>query len=261
MSGAETSQFAVVIPAYNESATIRDVAVRAWRRVPRVIVVDDGSEDGTAAVMEDLPVTLLRHPRNLGKASSLWCGMELALQEGATAVITLDGDGQHAPEEIPRLIAMHRRYPRSIVVGSRLHDKHKIPRARYYANRMANFWIAWAAGHHIPDSQSGFRLYPAEVLRLVPVAHGPAAGFVFESEILIEAGRRGMRSMAVPVTAIYGRHLRASHFRQVADIARITRMVAWKLLSRGLDLPGLIRSLRDPERVEPSHESRAGFRS
>jgi glycosyltransferase involved in cell wall biosynthesis len=245
---SDAAAFAVVIPAYNEAATIRGVAARALRHAPRVIVVDDGSLDGTADALEDLPVTVLRHVRNLGKASSLWRGMETALRDGATAVITLDGDGQHAPEDIPRLVAAHRRHPRTIVIGSRLHERHRIPPLRYYANRAANFWIGWAAGQSIPDSQSGFRLYPAEVLRSVQVAHGRTAGFVFESEILIEAGRGGMPSVPVPIAAIYGDHLRASHFRRVTDIALIVRMVAWKLLARGMDLPGLIRSLRQSDR-------------
>lgn len=244
--------YVVVIPAYNEAATIRDVARRAVRQVERVIVVDDGSTDGTAAVLEGLPVTLLRQPRNLGKAASLWRGMELALQAGAEAVITLDGDSQHAPEDIPRLIALHERHPACIVIGSRLHERHKIPRNRYYANRLANFWIAWAAGYPIPDSQSGFRLYPAAVLRAVPVAHGPGAGFVFESEILIEAGRRGVTSLAVPVAAVYGDHLRASHFRKVADVTLIVLMVARKLLARGLHPMGLLRSLGPVPRPSPA---------
>ena len=242
--GMSGSRYAVVIPAYNEAATIRDVARRAAHQVKRVIVVDDGSTDGTAAALEGLPVTLLRYPRNRGKAASLWRGITRALEEGAEAVITLDGDSQHAPEDIPRLIALHERYPACIVIGSRLHERHKIPRSRYYANRVANFWIAWAAGYPIPDSQSGFRLYPAAVLRDVRVAHGPGAGFVFESEILIEAGRRGITSLAVPVAAVYGAHLRASHFRKVADVALIVLMVARKLLARGLSPAGLLRSLR-----------------
>jgi len=235
---------AVVIPAYNEAATIRGVAARALAQMPRVIVVDDGSSDDTAAALEGLSVTLIRNPRNLGKAASLWRGMAVALAENASAVVTLDGDGQHRPEDIPRLLEMHRADPQALVVGARLHEGGSIPADRYFANRFANFWIAWAAGQRVEDSQSGFRLYPASLLNRLPSHLGRAAGFVFESEVLIEAGRRGARLAWVPIPAIYEARGRRSHFRPVADIVLITRMVAWKLLSRGLYLRGLLRSLR-----------------
>ena len=242
---------AVVIPAYNEAATIRDIASRALAHADRVIVVDDGSTDDTARQLAGLPLTLLRNPHNMGKAASLWRGMQMAVEAGAQVVVTLDGDGQHCPEDIPPLRAAARAHPECIVIGSRLHEKDKIPKARYRANRFANFWIAWAAGYPIRDSQSGFRLYPAALLRRIRVGHDKNAGFVFESEVLIEAGRMGVRSVDVPIAAIYVSHARPSHFRPVADIALIVRMVAWKLLSRGMYLPGLVRSLRRPDTERP----------
>ena len=233
---------AVVIPAFNETTTIRQVAAGALAQADRVIVVDDGSTDGTGAALAGLPLTLLTQPCNSGKAAALWRGMRCALEAGADAIVTLDGDGQHQPADIPRLLAAHR--PDRVVVGARLHERARIPTARYRANRFANFWIAWAAGCPVADSQSGFRVYPAALLRtLAPRTHR-AAGFVFESEVLIAAGRRGLKIVAVPVAAIYQPGARASHFRPVADIARIVRMVAWQLVSRGLCLPGLVRSLR-----------------
>lgn len=247
-AGVDLSRLAVVIPAYNEAGTIRDVATRALAQLSKVIVVDDGSSDGTAQALTGLPLTLLRNPHNMGKAASLWRGMQRAVADGALAIVTLDGDGQHRPEDIPRLIAAARDNPGCIIIGSRLHEKEKIPRARYRANRFANFWIAWAAGYPIADSQSGFRLYPAALLNEVKVAHDKHACFVFESEILIEAGRMGVKSVAVPIAALYGQQARRSHFRPVADIALIVRMVAWKLVSRGLYLHGLFRSLRRPAR-------------
>ena len=234
---------AVVIPAYNEAATIRDVVQRALAQLQEVIVIDDGSTDGTAAAVADLPVTLIANPQNLGKGASLWRGFALALTEGADAVITLDGDAQHRPEDIPRLIAAAIDHPGRIIIGARLWDKHKVPPLRYFGNRFANFWVAWAAGCPVADSQSGFRLYPASLLKYVEVAHGPAARFAFESEILIEAGRAGVRSLAVPIAALYPPNARASHYRSAVDTARIVRMIAWKLATRGFDLPALLRSL------------------
>ena len=241
---ANAPALAVVIPALNEAATLRDIVTRALRQVARVIVVDDGSQDGTTAALTGLPAAVIRNERTLGKAASLRRGIGLALQEGAGAVITLDGDGQHAPEDIPRLIAVSMQNPEAIVIGARLHERHKIPQARYFANRFANFWIAWAAGSPLKDSQSGFRLYPAAALRAADVTRNRSRGFVFESEILIDAARAGVKILSIPIPAVYAPGLRRSHFRPVIDILLITRMVAWKLLKRGLYLRGLKRSMQ-----------------
>ena len=246
MTALPSGNCVAVIPAYNEALTIRTVVEGTLAQIPTVIVIDDGSHDTTTAELKGLPITLLRNTRTIGKGGSLRRGMASALRDGARAVVTLDGDGQHEPKDIPSLLEMHYRDPTALLIGSRLHDKRSIPPARYHANRVANFWISWASGQAIDDSQSGFRLYPLDVVADAAMTRCKTGGFVFESEVLIEAGRAGVRICSVPVAAIYGRHLRRSHFRQVADIALIVRMVAWKLLSRGMDLPGLVRSLGTP---------------
>ena len=173
--------------------------------------------------------------------------MQAAIDSGAEAVITLDGDGQHRPEDIPALVRAAENYPGLIIVGSRLHQGEEIPKARLRANRVANFWISWAAGYPIKDSQSGFRLYPVALLRELNLNTGIRHGFVFESEILIEAANRGVRSVAIDIPAIYSEELRSSHFRPVADITSITLMVGSRLIRRGLFLPGFYRSLIGPE--------------
>jgi glycosyltransferase involved in cell wall biosynthesis len=244
---------AVVIPAFNEAPTIRDIVVRALRQAERIIVVDDGSVDGTGAALQGLPVTVLCNPANLGKAASVRRGMLRALMDGASAVVTLDADAQHEPEDIPRLVAAHVRNPDAIIVGARLHEKDKMPRARYLANRFANFWIAWAAGYPISDSQSGFRLYPAALLSAIDIRNDKSPGFVFESAVLINAARVGVTSVAVGISALYPAGARESHFRPVLDVLLITRMVAWKLLSRGFNIPGLLRSRRCTDRAHQSH--------
>jgi len=241
----------VVIPAYNEIASIRDIVERALTILPRVIVVDDGSDKALATALCGLPVTVLRNQTNCGKAAALVRGFAYALEHGAVAIVALDGDGQHRPEDIPRLIEAARHSPRSIVIGARLVGLESAPRSRRRANHIANFWIGWAAGHRIVDSQSGFRLYPAEVLTNVHAAHDRAHGFVFESEMLINAARKGFRTTPVPIEALYPIAARPSHFAPVRDILRITRMVAWRLISAGLYPSGLWRSLsgRRPRRV------------
>ena len=114
---------------------------------------------------------------------------------------------------------------------------------RYTANCVADFWISWAAGAPFADSQSGFRVYPASLLSRVKITHGKVRSFVFESEILIEATRAGHPSLAVPIEALYRPGARPSYFLPVRDVARITGMVAWKLISRGMYPSGLYRSL------------------
>lgn len=239
--------YAVVIPAYNEAGTIRNVVERTLKHGLPVIVVDDGSTDGTSDRLADLGITLLRHEPNAGKAASLWCGMQAAQNLSVDGVITLDGDEQHRPEDIPRFVEASRLHPGKIIIGSRLHDREAIPAKRYYANRFANFWIAWASGMPMEDSQSGFRLYPAELLSDLSIDTSRDKGFVFESEVIIEAGWRGIGVFNINIPAIYGAELRPSHFQSVKDILRITKMVAGKLVSRGMYLPGLYRSTVRPK--------------
>ncbi|MGA6827257.1 glycosyltransferase family 2 protein [Nitrospira sp. NS4] len=234
----------VVIPAYNEAATVRDVAMRARQQCFHVIVVDDGSTDDTVGALAGLDVTVLRNERNLGKAGSLWRGFQYVLAQGAQGVITLDADGQHAPEEIPLFLARASADPAVFLVGARRRDQRQVSYWRYGANRIADFWIGWAAGQMIEDSQSGFRLYPAALLRTVELPHDQSRSFVFESEILIEAARRGFASQTVQVTVAPRSGPRPSHFRPVIDILRITKMVGWKLLGRGMYPLGLLRLLR-----------------
>ena len=235
------TKIVAVIPAYNESQTIRNMAQRVLAHKIELIVIDDGSVDATGSLIQDLPVVLIRNETNQGKAASLWTGMQEAIKHGADAIITLDADGQHLPEDVPRFIKAMELCPGKIIIGSRLAQKTDIPPRRYYANKFANFWISWAAGYAIEDSQSGFRLYPASLLKQLEINHDKAHSFVLESEILIEASRLGVPSKAIPISAIYQKSARASHFRPVLDIVRITRMVAWKLISRGLYLQGLYR--------------------
>ena len=241
------TRVAVLIPAYNEVGTIRDIAQRVLSVNSWLIVVDNASSDGTAEALAGLPLTLMRNHENRGKGASLSHGMRHALEQGADAVVTLDGDAQHLPEDIPRLLDAHARHPNAIVIGARLHDRRGIPLDRYLANRIGNFFVGWAAGRALADSQSGFRVYPAALLRTLGPCFERATGFVFESEILIEAARGGAAIVAVPIAAIYEPRGRRSHFRPVLDFARIGRMVASKIASRGFDLPGLVRSLRGPE--------------
>ena len=233
-----------VISAYNEAATIVDVCRRSRACLDNVVVVNDASSDQTPALLAGEDVTVLHHSHNRGKASTLWTGMQHAARHGASGVITLDCDGQHAPENIPRLIRATEDNPDSIVIAARVRTARNAPRLRRFANRCADFWIGWACGAALCDSQSGFRYYPASLIRRLNVPHGTRRGFVFESETLIEAAWLGVPIVAVPVESLYPCGMRLSYYHPVSDTLRIAGMVAGRLLRRGLYPRGLLRSLR-----------------
>jgi len=237
------SDCAVVIPAFNEAATIRALVKRVLLQVEQVIVVDDGSTDETRAELADLDVTVLNNAQNSGKAASLQHGFRYALQQGSKAVITLDGDGQHAPEEIPRLLEAATDRPNYIIVAARLINREAAPPLRLFANKLADFWVSWASGYPVVDSQSGFRLYPAALLESAVLANCSAEGFVFESKIFIEAAKQHFYSVVVPVESIYRPDRRESHYRPFIDTSRIVFMIAWQLFKRAGYLPGLLRVL------------------
>lgn len=234
---------AIVIPAYNEALAIREVLERGLATGFLVIVVDDGSTDETASIACELPVEFLRHARNRGKGAALMTGVTHALACGATHVVTLDGDGQHRPEDVVRLVTAAR-IAGGLVIGSRRADRAKAPPIRYFANRVADFWISWAAGRPLDDTQSWFRLYPSGVLQELLIRCVRTRGFAFESAALIEAARCGVPIASVAIPALYhGKRMRPSHFRPARDTARIALMVAVKLIRWGLYPAGLVRAL------------------
>jgi len=243
MSREHINQYAVVIPAYNEEATIFAVAQQALQYLGPVIVINDGSTDRTVQILQDLPVTVLHNATNCGKAASLWKGLQYAKQLGLTAVITLDGDGQHSPADIPRLIGQAELTPNHIIIGARRRPWTRHTWHRIVANRIADFWVSWAAGHPIADSQSGFRVYPMSLIAQLSIPTGRERSFVFESEILVEGAKLGFWSLPVPIESEPRQAPRPSYFRPVVDIARITKMIALRLLAQGLAPRNLYHSL------------------
>jgi glycosyltransferase involved in cell wall biosynthesis len=235
---------AVVIPAYNEAATIAGIVHRARQQVERVFVVDDGSRDDTAAQAEAAGAVVIRQPKNQGKGASLWRGMQTALAQGAEAVITLDADGQHRPEDIPKLLEARQRWPGCPIIAARLKCREAAPPLRRFANGMADFWVSWAAGCPIPDTQSGFRLYPAEFLRHATGPEPERRGFAFESALLMQAGCQRRYPGLVVIETIYHAQGRPSHYRPWRDTLRIVNLVGGSLIKRGMYPLGLLRSLR-----------------
>lgn len=237
----ERSNVAIVIPALNEALRIRDVVQGALAQCDHVILVDDGSDDDTAARVADLPITVLRHAQRMGKGASLRDGFREALRQGRRGVLTMDGDGQHTGDDIPRLLAAANRHPQCVIIGARIRKRVQQPAYRRIANDFGDWGIAWALGYQVIDSQSGQRYYPAAVAELATLgqAHVPGEDFVFESQILISAAHRlGTRCVSVPIEARYktvhsDEQFRASHFKPVRDFSRITVHIVRQCLARG----------------------------
>lgn len=238
----------VVIPARNEAATIRAVAETARRHADRVIVVDDGSEDNTTARLEGLDVEILRRREAGGKAAALADGFEMALAGDARWIVTLDGDGQHAPDDIPRMLAAAQAHDGCLVLGARVRKRHRQPGIRHFANRFADFWVSWASGQRVPDSQTGYRVYPRALLEQVRPSTARRHGFVYETAMLIDGARAGHPCVAVAVDSVYHDDARPSYFRPGRDVWEIVWFIFWRILLRGLYLPGLWRTATRPAR-------------
>ena len=216
----KTDHICVVIPAYNVADAIESVVRGASRYVDTVFVADDGSRDATAEIAAAAGAVVIRNMENKGKGDALKKLFAAAAKAGFQAVISMDGDGQHDPEELPRFIAKHRQYPCSIVVGSRMNARKNIPRARYNSMHIARFYISYAANQFIEDTQCGYRVYPLELIGKMKLTQDL---YVTESEILIKAGDLGRKIHFIRIGAIYGQI--RSHFRPVLDITAITAYI------------------------------------
>ena len=214
-SGASPQRFCGLIPAYNVARTIPQVVQQTRQHLSMVLVVDDGSQDATAHLARESGATVLSIPKNQGKGWALRSGFKDLLQEPWEGIITLDGDLQHDPVEIPKLIEEYDKTKSDIVIGSRMAEAEKIPGIRYWTNRVGVFFISWAAGQPLADTQSGFRLYGREVLESIPLW---SSRYDTETEILIKAGMRGMKITCVPIKTIYYEdELHHSSFRPFPD--------------------------------------------
>jgi glycosyltransferase involved in cell wall biosynthesis len=221
-SAPDETRLLILIPAHNEARTIAELVARCRAYAP-VLVVDDGSSDETAALARSAGATVVSHPRNRGKSAALRTGFRIALEQGYAAVLTLDGDGQHDPAEIPRLLEAHRRGAR-LVIGSRRYGP--MP----FRRRIANLWgrrlLERVLGTSLPDNQSGFRIIDAGLLRELP---DYGEHFQFEVVQVAEAVRRGVEIAWMPIRTIYAGE--GSHFRPVVDTLRflsILLRIAWR---------------------------------
>lgn len=248
-------RWCVLIPCLNEEKAIVSVVKSALRLNVPVIVIDDGSDDRTPELVNTLPVTLLRHARRQGKGEALRTGFREALRQGFDAVVTMDGDGQHLAEDIPRLVDVGKRFPDHIVIGARLLQRDQQPKGRRRANAFADWGISWACAQPVADTQSGQRWYPRSALDLVEL---DAQNFVFEAAVLIAASReKGLGIVSVPIASRYEGSFRLSHFSPVRDVMRIAMYTIGRVFHYGKVWTSYNRSRAAPLIVDDTYSHRA----
>jgi glycosyltransferase involved in cell wall biosynthesis len=226
----EGIHIAALIPAYQAADSIAAVVRGVRPLLAPVVVVDDGSTDATAAAAAAAGAEVVRHPVNRGKGAALVTGLTHLAAGGATHALTLDADGQHLPAEIPKLLAAAARVPRALVVGVRQKAGHEIRGINLVGNWVADRLMTVIAGTALPDTQSGFRVYPIAAT-LALGAQG--SRFDFETEVLLRAARAGIPLAGIPVAVHYPPVTeRVSHYRPWVDTARIVRTVARLVFGR-----------------------------
>ena len=205
----------VLIPTYNNAGTLEDVLRRVLAQGLPVLVVNDGSTDGTAALLQGFAgIRVLAHERNKGKGEALKTGFQEAKRLGYKYVVTLDSDGQHFPEDLPTLLAA--KGEKTLVVGSR--QLRGDSAGSSFANRFSNFWVTLYTWVRLPDTQTGYRLYP---LQQLPSLRLLSARYEAELALLVFSAWKGLTLKPVPVRVAYPED-RVSHFRPFQDFTRIS---------------------------------------
>lgn len=218
-------RIAALVPAFQAEAHLGGVLARlaALPRAPEILVVDDGSTDGTAAVARGAGVRVLSLPENRGKGHALLAGF--GALSGFDGVVTLDADGQHPPECLPAFVRAAEQGA-DLVLGVRQRSG-DMPLIRRLANGVSSGWASWLAGQPVADSQCGYRLYGRRMLERTPITPGR---YEVESEVIVRAARLGFRLAAVPIPTVYGTE--ESQFRTLRDVPRIIGVLARLTLER-----------------------------
>lgn len=251
----------VLIPVYNHGGTLADVARRALDQGLPVLVVDDGSDAPVAPALADLPLEVLRLPENRGKGAALLAGAAWARERGHDLIITLDADGQHHPEDLPVLLAEARQHWPCVVVGCRDLGGPHVPASSRFGRAFSNFWVRLECGQTLTDTQSGFRIYPTELLE---ASRFVTRRYTFEVEVLVRAVWAGLAVRECPIGVTYQPGAaRISHFHAFRDNLRLSLLHTW-LVTRTLlpwprgpiDAPGQAREVLGEAREALFHPLR-----
>ncbi|MBL7151655.1 MAG: glycosyltransferase family 2 protein [Candidatus Omnitrophica bacterium] len=214
----------VLIPTFNEAGAIGSLIEKILRHDLSVIVVDDGSRDNTSVIAREKGAVVLRNPANEGKGASLKKGFNFALEQNYDAVITMDGDGQHRPDDIPYFMRLAQYSQSGIFIGNRMSRAANMPLLRLLTNKFMSWLISAIAKQRIPDTQCGFRLIKKEVLERLKLR---TSKYETESEILIKAARAGFKVESVPIKSVYSGE--KSKIHPFVDTLRFVRFIIKEL--------------------------------
>ena len=219
----------VLIPTFNNAATVGKVIEESKLYCKDIFVVNDGSTDDTAAVLESIEgINVISYMPNRGKGHALQCGLNKARECGFDYCITLDADGQHYPSEIPKFIEAVGTNPGSLIIGARNLNAENMPGKNTFANKFSNFWFKVETWQTLHDTQSGFRLYPLKEIEKIKLFTGM---YEFELEIIVKAAWRGIKVMNIPINVYYPpTGERVSHFKPLRDFTRISLLNTFLVL-------------------------------
>ena len=211
----------VIIPVYNSEKLIADVVKSVLQYTENVIVVNDGSTDGTLDVLKSfLGIPIVSYTKNRGKGYALRCGFRKASEMGFTHAVTMDADGQHLATDIETLIQASEKQPNALIVGSRKFNNPNMPQGNVFANNFSNFWYMMQTGKRLPDTQTGFRVYP---LHKIGEMHLFTSRYETELEILVRSAWRNIPIVPQFINVYYPPvNERISHFRAGKDFLRIS---------------------------------------
>ena len=239
----------VVIPTYNNHKTIGQVIADVRQYANNVIVVNDGSTDGTAEILDGIGgIEVITHPQNCGKGTAHKNGLCRAKTAGFRYAITIDSDGQHFAKDIPSFVQEIEQNPDTLLVGSRNIQADNMPGKNTFANKFSNFWFRLQTGINLPDTQTGYRLYP---LHQLPNLGLLTSRYEAELELLVGSAWRGTHLVPIAVNVFYPKaEERVTHFRPFWDFLRIT------LLNTGLCFGALFYGLpsRLIHKLKDGHE-------
>ena len=219
----------VLIPTYNNAATVGKVIEESKLYCKDIFVVNDGSTDNTTAVLESIEgINVISYMPNRGKGHALQCGLNKARECGFDYCITLDADGQHYPSEIPKFIEAVGTNPGSLIIGARNLNAENMPGKNTFANKFSNFWFKVETWQTLHDTQSGFRLNPLKEIEEIKLFTGM---YEFELEIIVKAAWRGIKVMNIPINVYYPpAGERVSHFKPLRDFTRISLLNTFLVL-------------------------------